>query len=207
MDISYENLNLKSLKTVIEELAVTFTNQETMSKALAVPSQDLQEIFESFVPNSLENSYIAKDKNKVVGGMISNDFAFFFNSSFPEGLSFELQAIMELLTELEQRFACQFPELTREGASLYLYTVYVDKMYAEKGIGTNLYKMTEENARKRGFKNLVSISTGPISQHISIYKQGFKKIDEIKYENFNFKGKAVFSNLENKSCMIMTKKL
>lgn len=206
MNISYENLNLKSLKTIIDGLAVAFAHQETMSKVLAVSPQDLQEIFESVIPNSLENSYVAKDKNKIVGGMISNDFTFFFKPSFSEGLSFELQAIMELLAELEQCFVHQFPELTREGVSLYLYAVYVDKMYAGKGIGTNLYKMTEENARKRGFKNLVTISTGPMSQHIS-YKQGFEKIDEIKYKNFNFRGKAVFSSLENKSCMIMTKKL
>lgn len=207
MNISYENLNAKYLKATVEGLALAFADQEVMSKALAISPQELQKVFDSCVPDSLENSYVAKDKNKVVGGMISNDFTFFFKPSFSEGLSFELQAIMELLAELEQRFAHQFPELTNEGVSLYLYAVYVDKMHAGKGVGTNLYKMTEENARKRGFKNLVSICTGPMSQHISIYKQGFKKIDEIKYENFNFRGKAVFSSLENKSCMIMTKKL
>jgi phosphopantetheinyl transferase (holo-ACP synthase) len=59
MNISYENLNVKSLKTVIEGLAVTFANQETMSKALAIPPQELQKVFESCVPDSLENSYVA----------------------------------------------------------------------------------------------------------------------------------------------------
>ncbi len=106
---------------------------------------------------------------------------------------------MELLTLLEQRFIREYPEFAKENASLYLYAVHVDAAYTGKGIGTNLYKIVEEEARKKGFKNIVSISTGPVSQHISLHKRGFKKIDEIPYQSFQFKGKPIFPTLKNQA--------
>ena len=114
---------------------------------------------------------------------------------------------MELLTLLEQRFIREYPEFAKENASLYLYAVHVDATYTRKGIGANLYKIVEEEARKQGFKNIVSISTGPVSQHISLHKRGFEKIDEIPYQSFQFKGKSIFSALKNQACMMMIKPL
>jgi hypothetical protein len=83
----------------------------------------------------------------------------------------------------------------KQNYTFYEYSTYVSSEYGNKGIASGLYKISEEYAISNGYKNIFTISTGPISQHIRINKLGFKLLDEIDYKTFEFNGINVFSKI------------
>ena len=65
-----------------------------------------------------------------------------------------------------------------------------------QGIATGLYKISQEFAFENNYKNVFTISTGPISQHIRIKKLGFVIVDEIAYKTFLFNQSYAFAQIE-----------
>ena len=91
----------------------------------------------------------------------------------------------------------------------YLYTIatFVEHEFNGQNIGTTLYKSSEEDAYNHGFQNLVTISTGPVSQHIR-RKLEFVTIALIEYKTFEFNNKFPFKNIEEVPTInLMAKKL
>jgi hypothetical protein len=76
------------------------------------------------------------------------------------------------------------------------YFTNVSPDYGNQGIASNLYKISEKYAIENNYKNIFTISSGPISQHIRINKLGFKFLNEIDYKTFQFNGINVFSNIK-----------
>ena len=92
-----------------------------------------------------------------------------------------------MLTSLENSF---------QKSEYYIADKTNHTFYSNKGIATSLYKISEEYALEYKYNNILTISTGPISQHIRINKLGFKCLDEIAYSNFQFNGDNIFSKIK-----------
>ena len=73
--------------------------------------------------------------------------------------------------------------------------MFVNK--GNQGIATELYKISEKYALENGYRNVFTISTGPISQHIRINKLGFVIVDQTDYKLFKFSGRHVFAQIDN----------
>lgn len=209
MDIAYIQVDKNLIQEFSENISYNFSENETITKTLKVTGADLQPLFSSWIEQSFPYSYVAKDlkKDKVVGGLLCNDFTFFLNTAGPEVFSLKIHAVTDLLSTLENRFIKQFPGSLKEKNYLYHYALYVDKEYSNKGIATSLYTISQKNAQEKGFKNIIAILTGLISQHIYLNKLGFKKIDELIYKDFCFQGKHLLSNVEPKTCVLAIRDL
>ena len=76
------------------------------------------------------------------------------------------------------------------------YIIILLFFLGNQGIATGLYKISQEFAFENNYKNVFTISTGPISQHIRIKKLGFVIVDEIAYKTFLFNQSYVFAQIE-----------
>jgi len=198
MNISFEKLEISYLEEVLNGLCYSFAKYEPTSVVLDLDNYDLKCVFEPVMKNCLNTSFIAKDKinNKIAGAIICNDYNYFLNL---DGHSFNQKGepVGSLLASLENSFQkSEYYIADKTNHTFYQYATYVNDDYNNKGIATSLYKISEEYALEYKYKNILTISTGPISQHIRINKLGFKCIDEIAYSNFQFNGVNIFSKIK-----------
>lgn len=202
---NYEHLNEQNLECVKKRLCQNFVEHETMGKALKLSDNNLDSLFYPMVPHCLEHSFVAADeKGKVVGALIAHDYLFFKSLPAPQDPPPKVQAIISLLSKLEEHFEQTF--YLEQNMFMYQYAVYVEEESKGNGIAGKLLKMSEEHAKKMGYKFIVTIATGPVTQKI-FKKMDFLKITEISYPEFIFEGKHVFSELDKTDCVLFVKDL
>lgn len=209
MNILYTHINDDLIQDCSISLSNTFAAFETMTKALNINPKELQPLAFSLLEHCIDHTYVAIDleKNKIAGGLMCNDFISFLNSPASTTLSSKIEPIMSLLSKLENNFVKSRNNLIKDKEYLYHHVLFVDKEYSNKGIANNLYNVSQKNAQEKGFKNIVAILTGQVSQHLYLDKFGFEKLDEIVYEDFPFEGKQIFFNTEPKACVLAAKKI
>ena len=198
MNISYEKLDICNFDEVLNGLCFSLAKYEPMGIVLELESNDLVSFFEPIIRNSVETSYIAKDivNNRIAGAIICNDFHYFTNLE-EENISKKDEPIEYLLKTLEKSFMnSEYYIRNIQNHTFYQYATYVSPDYGNQGIASNLYKISEKYAIENNYKNIFTISSGPISQHIRINKLGFKFLNEIDYKTFQFNGINVFSNIK-----------
>jgi hypothetical protein len=212
MDVIYVKLNDEIFEEVLECLNENFVKYETMSKHSefdAAAIKDNKELLRSYMKIAYDNSIVVKDSksNKVVGAIICADFALTLKKPQIEVRSEKFKPIVAILRKQEENLLKIENYNIIEKQYLYTIATFVDHDLNGKNIGTTLYKMSEEDAYKCGFKNLVTIATGPISQHIR-RKLNFAPIALIEYKSFEFNNEFPFKNIEEVSTInLMTKKL
>ncbi len=210
MNIQYEKLNHSNFESVTSELSRNFSDHELITRTLKIKSKEIYALFYPIVKNSFIHSYVARNliDNKIIGAIICNDVRFFTDDLSYEGISFstELQGVMSFLSTLENQYIQE--NLVIENTHLYQYATYVDIQYRGKGVATELYKLSEEGAKNSGFKKIITISTGLVSQHIRINKLKFAIEHELDYQSFSFLGKFIFKTIDEvNSCKLFVKKL
>ena len=198
MNISYEKLDICNFDEVLNGLCFSMAKYEPMGIASGLESNDIVSLYEPILRNSFETSFIAKDivNNRIAGAIICNDFHYFTNLE-EENISKKDEPIEYLLKTLENSFMnCEYYIRNIQNHTFYQYATYVSPDYGNQGIASNLYKISEKYAIENNYKNIFTISSGPISQHIRKNKLGFKFLDEIDYKSFQFNGINVFSNIK-----------
>ena len=206
VDIQYRIPKNDDVPFINKDLSYSFACDEPMGKILELKSSDLEEFFLPIVNSSLKYSCIAYDKanGKLAGGIVCNDFNFFKEYNPLATINNKLIPIMTILSELEHNFInSNFYNL--EQKNFYQFATYVHPDYRGLGIAYQLYQFSEKHAFNLGFDQIVTISTGPVSQHIRSKKLNFQEVSSINYEDFLFEGKAVFKNIDNKSCIFFVK--
>jgi predicted GNAT family acetyltransferase len=219
-EIVYSKLDEKTVDDVLNGLAVSFANHETLGKCLKIVKEDMLKTFSALLPNTFKNSFVVTDKsknNKVIGAIICLDFLKTLNHEPDENNNLTstvfddiTEPIHSILSQLEEKYIADKKASNefKENNILYQYATYVDNEYNGRGIGTKLYQLSEQNAIDDGFKYLVTISTGPYSQHIRKNKLHFTKLYQTDYQTFEYNGKKVFSDITTTpGCMLFEKKL
>ena len=208
MNLSFEKLNSSDKDEVLNGVSCSFAKYEVMGGVLQLEPSDLKPVFETMINDSVNTSFVAKDisNNKIAGAIICNDFSYFSNLT-ESHFNSKGMPIESLLGLLENSFVkSEFHAPNKSNHTFYQYATYVNDDYGNKGIATKLYNISEQYAVDNGYKNVLTISTGAITQHIRINKLGFKCIDEIDYKSFQFNGENVFSNINQvKTCKCLIK--
>lgn len=198
MNILYEKLDICNFDEVLNGLCFSMAKYEPMGIASELESNDIVSLYEPILRDSVETSFIAKDivNNRIAGAIICNDFHYFTNLD-DQSINVKEEPIEYLLKLLENSFmSSEYYKANMKNHTFYEYSTYVSPDYGNQGIASNLYKISEKYAIENNYKNIFTISSGPISQHIRINKLGFKFLDEIDYKAFQFNGINVFSNIK-----------
>jgi hypothetical protein len=172
MNLSFEKLNALDKDEVLNGLICSFAKYEVMSSVLQLEPSDLKPVFETIINDSVNTSFVAKDisNNKIAGAIICNDFSYFSNLT-ESHFNSKGMPIESLLVLLENNFLkSEFHVPNKSNHTFYLYATYVNDDYGNKGISTRLFNIAEQYAFDNGYKNILTIPTGPSSQHISINK-------------------------------------
>ena len=206
--ISLEKLTNANIDEVFSGLCYSFAKHEVMGNILQLEPNDLVDLFEPIIKNSINTSFIARDttNNRIAGAIICNDFNLLSKLSEPHFAEKGLP-IDRLLSSLENSFIkSEYHMPNTNNHTFYQFATYVSDDYGNRGIATSLYNISEKYAQENGYKNVLTISTGKISQHIRINKLGFKCIDEINYKTFEFNGINIFSQINQvDSCKCLVK--
>jgi len=207
MNIYYQKATKEFFEENLTGFIESFSEHEPMGKALGITPEELVPLFRYSLWESMEYSFIAIDLStgKVVGGVICNDLLFFLESSSGP-FSDKMNTIISLLEQMEASFVADFGPFKNKDY-LYHFATYVVPSYKGQDIATRLYQISEQAAAAKGFQNVMTVSTGLISQHIRIDKLGFRKVKELPYKSFWYEGQTVFEALDSTSCMTLVKKL
>lgn len=205
IEIQYSIPKKDDIPFINKDLSYSFAYDEPMGKSLQLNSSDLENSFLPIISASLKHSYIAYDKAnaKLAGGILCNDFIFFKEYNLLATSSNKLLPIITILSELEHNFI-RSSFYTSAQKNFYQFATYVHQDYRGLGIAQQLYQFSENHAFNLGFDQIITISTGSVSQHIR-KKSGYQEVSSINYQDFLFKGKTIFKNIDNKSCIFFVK--
>ena len=196
--VEYEVITMteEHIAQVSEVIATAFM-REPMTRTLNLSYQQVLTDFSKPVEKlaSLGYSVVAVEKQtgKVIGACINKDYTIEpveedngYSDSMP---------IFALVDELDE-LAIEIKDAARNDV-FHLYILAVNENYCNQGIGHALSEATYQVARQNGFKRICSEVTGPISQHITLNKVGFKEIARVNYHDFSYNGVRVFDSIPN----------
>ena len=179
-------------------LAASFVH-EPMGRAAGLTEKDWYDFSAFFLPECTTNglSVIAvpeSSPDELAGVFLNRDFKGPLPPGFPEALprfAPLLDALVRLDTEYEA--GCSGLQL---GQIMDLWMVGVNQgsRYARRGIASTLYRVSVEQARRRGFQRCVVECTGHFSQRGAI-KSGFQERMRIIYKDYRFEGRPVFASI------------
>ncbi|MEI3649193.1 MAG: GNAT family N-acetyltransferase [Dolichospermum lemmermannii FEM_B0920] len=151
-----------------------------------------------------EISLIAKDQKtgEVVGFIISEDLMKVYSDSL-EGIDHKFESVFSLLSELE--FSYRKCHLVKAGQILHILMLGVQKKYSKRHIATTLVRENLNLAKHHKFEIAIAETTSVGSQQI-FQNFGFTEEFAIEYKSYKFKGKHIFSSIENPpNCLLMSR--
>ena len=193
--IIYEIFQEKDLEETTMLIAEVFTSGEPVTKALGMTTKEFHYFAELYCKKAVKDglSMIAKDKGKIVGFIISEDF----DSAQPEGIeNIDIKGIplMALVDELEKDAKSN----KKEGESrFHMFLGGTDKQHEGRHIGTTLIEESLKLAKIKNFTSAIAEPSGFATQHMFRDKfTGFEQKTMIEYKKFLYNGKNVFRNIE-----------
>jgi GNAT superfamily N-acetyltransferase len=213
MKIKYVNLEESILSEVLNGLSRIFAKNEPMGRVINITPDSVAEFLKPVIDISLDTSIVAIDEdvnNKVVGAFIVIDFFNHDKINLKNADKIKLEKcnpIEALLNTLESRFVDIHKKNSfQKGYYAYEFAIYVENDYSHKGIGKELAKQAEKKSIENGFKSIVTIATGSISQTIFKHRN-FTQLDHIVYKDFDFNGNKVFEELGESCCILYEKEI
>ncbi len=191
--IVYEILQEKDLEETITLLSEVFSRGEPVTKSLGITAKEFHYFAEIYCKKAVKDglSIIAKDKGKVVGFVISEDF----DSAQPEGIEkidIKIVPLMALVDEVEK----DAKSSKKEGESrFHMFLGGTDKQYEGRHIATTLVEESMKLAKIKNFTVAIAEPSGFATQYM-FNKLGFEQKIMIEYKDFLFNGENVFKNIE-----------
>lgn len=167
---------------------------------------DFSKPVEKLAPEGLSFVAIDQDSGLVVGACINKDYTV-TPVEDDNGYSDSLP-IFALVDDLDEA-ATDLAD-AKADELFHLYILAVDGDYGGQGVGYQLADFTTRLAKEKGFKRICSEVTGPISQHITLNKVGFREIARVNYHDFIYQGKKVFADIDTtevEGCLMVLKDL
>jgi hypothetical protein len=196
--ISYRLAREEHAATMARLLGQSFT-QEPMSRALGLTAEELGAFAARFMPECTSNglSVIAvpqEQPRQIVGVFINRDFKAPLPPGVPEDFP-RMSPIIHALVSVDEQYEAQRPGL-QVGQAVDLWMVGVDLRgpFAHHGIARNLFRLSVEVVRERGFERCVTECTGHFSQRCAL-ATGFEERARVPYKEFLFEGRPVFASI------------
>ena len=189
----------KYATAVVHVLSESFV-REPMSAALGISAHRMAPLIARLTPECTTNglSVLAlpvDDENTVAGVFICRDFKSPLPFAVPDEFAW-FSPIGQILGAVDEAYESGQPELKLgDAVDLWMVGVPPGGRFAGKGIATNLFRVSADLARKRGFKRCVSECTGHYSQ-TAARKTGLKERARISYKDFRFDGRPVLAGIE-----------
>ena len=204
-EILFQTMQPSDIEETATCISQVFSSFEPMAKALKI---SFNEFYRLAVPvcqkaADEEISIIAKDQKtgEVVGFIISENFMT-INPEPPEGIDHKFESVFSLLSQLEENYRSCHP--VKAGQILHIFMLGVQEKYTKRHIAKNLVTENLNLAKHHNFKIAIAEATGVGSQHI-FQNLGFTEEFAIEYKSYNFKGKQIFSCIENPpNCLLMS---
>jgi hypothetical protein len=202
--ITYEILQEKDLEETVALVSEVFTRGEPMTKALEITAKEFHYFIDIYCKKAVKEglSVIAKDKDKIVGFIISEDF----DSAQPEGIEkIDIKVVpwMALIDAVEKDAKSN----KKEGElRFHMFLGGTEKQYENKHINTTMIEESLKLAKIKNFTSVMVEPTGFATQHMFADKFGFEQKVMIEYKTFLFEGKNVFKNIEGPVGLLLMEK-
>ena len=204
-EILFQVLSHRDIEDTATCVSQVFSSFEPIAKALKI---SFNEFYRFAVPvcqkaADEEISIIAKDQKtgEIVGFIISEDLMT-VKPGPTEGIDNKFEAVFSLLSELEENYRkCH---LVKGVHILHILMLGVQEKYSKRHIATTLVRENLNLAKHHNFEIAITEDTGVASGHI-FQNLGFIEEFAIEYKSYKFKGKHIFSSLENPpNCLLMS---
>jgi N-acetylglutamate synthase-like GNAT family acetyltransferase len=202
----FQVLSHRDIEDTATCISQIFSRFEPMAKALKIY---LDEFYQLALPicqkaADQETSLIAKDPKigEVVGFCISEYFMT-INPDTPEGIDHKFESVFSLLSELKENYGKCHP--IKAGQVLHILMLGVDDKDSKRHIATTLVIENLNLAKHHNFESAIAEATSVGSQQI-FRNFGFNEEFAIEYKPYKFKGKQIFSSIENSpNCLLMSR--
>jgi ribosomal protein S18 acetylase RimI-like enzyme len=185
-------------KAMARLLGASFAH-EPMAKALGLTAQELEDFAGRFMPECTTNelSVIAVPEeapHQIAGVFMNRDF----KAPLPAGIPDEFPRfgpIIHALVSVDEAYEAQVPGL-QQGQAVDLWMVGVEPSgrYARRGIARNLFQVSSDLVRDRGYQRCVTECTGNFSQRAAV-AAGFQEKARVLYKELLFEGRPVFASI------------
>ena len=202
--IIYEILQEKDLEETSALIAEVFSKGEPVTKSLEITAEEFYFFAEIYCKKAVSEglSIIAKDKDKVIGFSISEDF----DTDQPEGIKKidqKIVPVMALVDAIEKDIKCD----KKEGEHrFHMFLGGIAQLYENRHIATTLIEESLKLAKIKHFTSVIVEPSGLATQHMFIDRLGFKQKLMIEYKKFLYEGKNVFKNIEGPIGLLLLEK-
>ncbi|MFB8790660.1 MAG: hypothetical protein U7123_17850 [Potamolinea sp.] len=204
--ILFQTMQTGDIEDTATCISQVFSSFEPIAKALKISFDEFYRFAVPICQKAADKkiSLIAKDQKtgEVVGFIISEDFMTVDPDSL-EGIDNKFEFVFGLLSELEDNYRkCH---LVKAGQILHIFMLGVQEKYSKRHIATTLVAENLNLAKQHNFEIAIADATGVASQQI-FRNLGFTEEFAIEYKSYKFKGKQIFSSLENPpNCLLMSR--
>ncbi len=204
-EILFQTMQRSDIEETATCISQVFSSFEPIAKALKISFNEFSQLAVSVCQKAADEeiSLIAKDQKtgEIVGFIISEDFMT-SSPDFLEGIDNKLEAVFSLISELEENYrSCHS---FKAGQVLHIFMLGVQKKYTNRHIAKTLVRENMNLAKHHNFEIAIAEAAGVGSQHI-FRNLGFSEEFAIEYKSYKFKGKQIFSAIEQPSnCLLMS---
>jgi ribosomal protein S18 acetylase RimI-like enzyme len=204
-EILFQTMRHNDIEETANCISQVFSNFEPLAKALKISFNELYQLALPVCQKAADEkiSIIAKDRKTgaVIGFIISEDFMT-IDQYPPEGIDHKFEAVFSLMSELEENYRSCHP--VKAGQVLHIFILGVKEKYTKRHIATTLVKENLNLAKHHNFEIAITEATAVGSQRI-FRNLGFTEEFAIEYKSYKFKGKHIFSSIENPpNCLLMS---
>ena len=205
--IRYELLDEENMEGAVQCVSEVFIENEPLAHHMKITLDEFITFARGYYPMIVEQglSLVARDiaSGEVIGIRVSEDHVL-ENPPEIENLSPKFLPIFTLLGQLEERFYKE--RQIRRGEYVHMFMVAVKPGFTCRGIAPTMNRLFINHVIELGYTHAVTEPTGAISQHILRDKLGFKVLDQVDYEDFEFEGERVFAGIEDNTCAMLMEK-
>lgn len=206
-NVQYELFDMRDLDELALLVAEAFVRYEPITAALGIRVDDFADFIRLLRPNAGQEELTviarSRESQKIIGAMISDDFAFERPEEASKSLADNFRPVWAVLDELDTRY--KQGRILSRGEYLHFALLAVDHRQTGKNVARNLVRTCLENGIRKGYKTGVVEATGVVSQHI-FRTFGFVDCLEVSYKNFAFEGNRVFESIEGHHGVILMDK-
>lgn len=200
MNLEYSLLNESSKDGAVRCISESFFKNDLLGVELGISFNDWINFSSGAVDKSIKDkvSFVALDGKAVVGANLCYNFENYSPEDYNTIKSFfPISSFMDTIYE----------DYDVSGKGLHFSYIGVVSNYLRKNVAFEMANRNINFAREKNYDKIILEATSPYSQRNAV-KLGFKKVNEVFYKDFEYKGKKVFNGIKDApSCILMELKL